>query len=400
MSTGRNLKCGNFIFHKVLCFLIGLNIILCICPFTAKALDEKPDTPPKIETPKEKTAEGLFQEAQAISEKYPDGAIQLLIECLALKPDTWQARKQLASLYEKQNKWGLAITEYEAVNTASESAEGFSDIVRVMEKGGFLRNAAKTDMKAFEKYPDKPEFLLQAGEIFLKSGADNDAAASLQEFIKQRPDEGKAYLLLANIHEKAGRLPDALRMYMRAHTLMKENRDAADAIKRLTAKTFQAENIWIFLPVGWVAEKDGMTNLQWNQRMTLNVSAGGDTETIALKAAREAMPEALFSDENLKSFEKMRVMREEIEKSNPEAAKMMQSIPLPFFSSKDFNGIAGASMVLLSTSETPQPGIESVCAAAMTKDGKIYSFVLKSNGPVAEGEKTLTDILSQVIWSP
>lgn len=385
---------------SVLFFLIGLNIILFSSPFTAKALDEKSDIPPKVETPKEKTAEGLFQEAQAISERYPEAAIQLLLESLAMKPEIWQARKQLASLYEKQNKFGLAITEYEAVNTASGSAEGFSDLVRVMEKSGFLRNAAKTAVKAFEQYPDKPEFLLQAGEIYFKSGADNDAAAVLQQFIKQRPDEGRAYLFLAKTYEKELRLPDALRAYMRAGALMKENGDAADGIKRLTAKTFQAENVWIFLPGGWIAEKDAMTNIQGNQRLTIKVSAKGTARSLALNAAREAMPEGLFSDESIKSYEDMREIRKEMGNSDPETAKMMQAISLPLFSSKDIKDIDGAAMVFLSTSETPQPGIESACAAALPKDGKIYTFVLKSYGPAGETEKTLADILSRAIWFP
>lgn len=297
MSIGRDFECGDFICHKVLCFLIGLTLILFSIPITAKALDKNPDTLSKIETPKVKTAEDLLLEAQAISDKYPDSAIQLLMECLALKPD-----------------------------------------------------------------------------------------------------EGKAYLLLGGIHEKAGRLPDALRAYMRAAELMKDNRDAADSVKRLAARTFKTENIWIFLPDGWVVEDNGISNTMENQRMTLNVSSGGDPETIAMKAAREAMPEGLFSDESLKSFQEMRAMSEEIKKSDPEQAKMMQSIPMPFFISKDFSGIAGARMVILSTSETAQPGIESACAVSVTKDGKIYLFVLKSHDVAAEGEKTMTDILSRILW--
>ena len=77
---------------------------------------------------------------------------------------------------------------------------------------------------------------------------------------------------------------------------------------------------------------------------------------------------------------------------------MMQGVSLPFFSKKQIKDRAGAYMVLLATSEKPQSGVVSVCAAAVPAGGKTYSIVLKADAPVTEAEKALSSILSQVLW--
>lgn len=371
-----------------------------LSPLAATAEDSKP-APPKIEKPKEKSADGLFMEARTIGDKFPGGAIQLLKECLSIKPELWQARKYLAELYGKQNLWSLAISEYEAVNRASASPESVSGLVNALEKGGFIRGAASTAAKAFEAYPAKPDFLLNAGEYFIKAGDDKEAAVALRKYIQLKPEDGKADLLMGGIQERAGVLPEAMRAYLRAAELLPENRDAADAVKRLAGKSYRSENIWIFLPVGWIAEQNAISNPTAQMRAVLTATTGGTPQTIALKAAREAFPGDLFSEANLESYEKMKGMMEkagQTEHGHPEAAEMMQGVSLPFFSKKQIKDRAGAYMVLLATSEKPQPGVVSVCAAAVPAGGKTYSIVLKADAPVTEAEKALSSILSQTLW--
>lgn len=387
-----NKKCS-----LVVCLLIALNLTVGTPPLIAAVEEIKP-APPKMEKPKEKSADDIFQEARTISDKYPGGAIQLLKECLALKPDLWQARKYLAEQYEKQNMWGLALSEYEAVNRASASPEGFSQIVRVLEKGGYFREAAATAGKAFEAFPDQTDFLLKVGELFIKSGNDKEAAAALRKYIKLKPEDGNAYLLMGGAQERGGILPEALSAYQRAVTLLPGNRDAADAVKRVASRGFTSENVWIFLPAGWIAEQNAMSNPTAHMRLTLTSTTGGTPETIALKSARAAIPGDIFSDEKLESYEKMKAMMEKADQEHPETAGMMQTLPVPLFSQKQIKGSDGACMVLLATSEPAQPGVVSVCAAAVPAGGRIYSIVLKADAPAAESEKALLSIISQILW--
>jgi tetratricopeptide (TPR) repeat protein len=387
------------------CLATAIVLVLCIAgqgisqgPSQEKA-EQKQGPAPSLGVEEPRDAGTFFREAQRVAQNDPIGAIRLYQRGLILKPDAWPERKQLAALYEKQQQWSLAISEYEAVNKATGSAESFGDVVRAMDKAGFPRSAAATARKAFEKHPDRPLFLYLAGELFQKSGAGNEAVAALQEYTKLTPDEGKAFYLLGSIHEKEGRKVDALRAYLRARELMKNDKDAADAARRLQAGAVTVEGLIIFLPQGWSPDKGGLSNIRDGQRVTVSAATAGDPAVLALKAAREAMPEGMFTDPSLKSYEDFKKMREEMAKIDPGSAKSMESIPTPSFSTRDLPHVAGAKMVLLSTGETPHPDMQSAAAVAVPSGGKIYTMVWKAAGPVEDAEKALGILLKQTMWS-
>lgn len=385
-------------------FVIAVIFALCLAvpgfaqaPSQEKA-EQKKGPQPSLGVEEPKDAGTFFKEAQKVAPNDPIGAIGLYQRGLVLKPDAWAERRQLGVLYEKQQQWSPAISEYEAINKATGSKESFADLVRAMDQAGFSRSAATYARRGFEKYPGEPGFLYLAGESFRKAGAEKDAVAALQEYVRLKPDDGKAFFLLGSIHEKAGRKADALRAYLRAGELMKNDRDANDAVKRLQAGAVNVEGLTIFLPQKWLPDKNGLVNIEEGQRIAVTVAASGDPAAIALKAARESMPQGLFTDEAMKSYERLRKMREEAMKARPESAKQMQSAPIPFFATRDAPGPAGSKMALLSTGEVSYPGIESAVALAVPSGGKVYTMIWRAAGPVNDGEKALAEILKQAVW--
>lgn len=344
-----------------------------------------------------KTPETLLKEANDISKQHPEGAIWLLLEALVLKPDFLPARRELAAIYERQNKWDMAINEREAINRAEGTPESIADLVTAMEKAGFFLTAAQAATTAYAKYPDKPILLLKAGELYFKAGADNDALSSLQEFIKRDPRQGRPFLLMGNIHERAGRLPAALDAYLKARELLKDSPEAAEALQRLRARTVEVEGLWVFIPEGWIAEKNGLRNILQNQRIIITWVGAGNPQELAWQRARELMPGNLFSDEMLKSYESMRMMKEEMAKFGV-AAKDLPDIPLPIFHRKELTGPPAAHLASLAASERPQTGMESVCVAAVTHAGRTYLLAWQAHMPPVHGEETLAAILKQVLW--
>lgn len=368
-------------------------------PKGEKAAQEKKQVPLisfGVEGPKDAAA--FFQEARKLASTDPVGAIRLCQRGLFLKSDAWVERKELAVLCEKQGQWNLALAEYEAINKVIGSVESFTDLVRTLDKAGYPRTAAAAARKAFTKYSNQPLFLFQAGELFQKSGADVEAATAIQEYLKLKPDDGKALLLLGTIHEKAGRPADALRTYLHAEKLMKGDKNLADVAKRLRAGTATVGGLALFLPAGWSAEKDGIVNVQGGQRVTVTVKSTGDPAALVLSSARETMPQGLFSPENLKQNEKFKKMQQELARVDPESAKKIPAMQMPFFSTDDVPGMKGAKKALLSTSETIQPGMASAVAVAVPFGGKTYIFLWRAAMPVADGEKTLILLLGRTVW--
>lgn len=349
-----------------------------------------------VEGPKE--AEEFFKEAKRLASNDPIVAIRLYHEGLILKPDAWQERKQIAVLYEKKQQWGLALAEYEVINKAAGSVESFTDLSRIFDKAGYPYAAAVTAREGFAKHPAQPHFLLFSGELFLKIGSQTEALAVLQEYMKLKPEDGKAFFLLGSIYEKMNKPLDALSAYLNAEKRMKNDADTTEALKRLRSGAASIEGLTIFLPPGWLPEKDGLVNILEGQKVVVSVKNTGDTAALALSAASKAMPDGLFDPENVQKHEKFKKMREEVAKTDPETAKMMEAIPTPMFLTSDMSGVKGAKKVLLSTAETAKPGMESAVAVAVPSSGKIYIFLWTAGRPAQDGEKILDALISLTVW--
>ncbi len=391
---------------QVMCrFLFVMMMVLCLISSsdaqdTGKEKAEmKKEATPSFGVAEPKEAEEFFKEAKRLEPSDPLAAIRLYREGMILKPDAWQERKQIAVLYEKQQQWGLALAEYEAVNKVTGSVESFADLSRIFDKAGYPRAAAVTAREGFAKHTSQQHFLLISGEIFLKIGAETEALAVLQEYVKLKPEDGKAFFLLGSLHEKAGRFTDALYAYIRARELLNNDINVSDAVKRIQARTVTVDGLTLIPPQGWLPDKNGLTNIKNGERIKVGAIASGDPAAIALKVAREAMPEGLFADEAMKSYEQMKKKREEMIKADPESGKQIESVPVPLFNTRDVSSLTGAKMALLSTGETPYPGMESAVAMAIPSGGKIYTMVWKGAAPVEDGLKVINDLFEQTVWS-
>lgn len=343
-------------------------------------------------------AAALFAEARKLAPTDPAFAIRLYLRGFVMQPEAWAQRKELAALYEKHEQWNLALAEYQTINKAVASAESFTDVIRMLDAAGYPREAAASARKAFAQYPGRSQFLLLVGDLLRKSGADDEALAVIKEYSKLNPKEGKPFFLSGSIHEKAGRLPEALQDYLRAEKLLKDDMETAAALKRIRSNAATIGGLTIFLPPGWNAENDGLFQIGEGQRVTLSVKNSGKPADLALAAALETMPGELFTAESRKSYEQLRKLRREMSKIDPEALKQMESIPLPLYSTGDFPTLKGAKKALLSTSESVLPGMESAVAIAVPKDGKIFIFLWRAALPTAAGEKTLTQLIGRSVW--
>lgn len=364
-----------------------------------KAEPEKKPAPATsfgVAEPQKATA--FFEEARKMTPVDSALAISLYQRGLVMKPDAWPEREELAVLYEKQGQWNMALDEYESINQAVVSAESFTNVIRSLGKAGYPRKAAATARKAFDQYPGQPQFLLLAGKLFDQAGSSAEALAALSEYLKLKPDDGQALLLCGSIYETAARPADALGAYLRAEKIMKNNKEASAAVKRLKSGAVITAGVAVFLPPGWNAEKDGLQNILEGQRVSLTVKNSGDPAALALSAAQNALPGDLFTAQNRKIYEQSRQLRQELAQSDPEAVKKMEAIPLPVYSTGDYTAIKGAKIVLLSTSESVQPGMESAVAVAVPAGGKIYIFLWRAARPAADGEKVLTLLISQTVW--
>jgi len=378
-------------FFKVVLFVFFITVILFSQGFSQEKEEQKKGPPSSllsVELPKD--AEGFFKEADKLLENDPVGAIRLYERGLILKPDAWDKRKKLASLYEKQNQLDLAIYEYEAINKATGSKESFFDLIRSMEKANLIIAAKDIAVNAFKKYPDEPAFLYLSGELFYKSGELNEALKTLQEFIRLKPADGKAFFLMGSIYEKLNKPKEALLAYLRAGELIKNDIGINDAIKRFQAKTFNISDLSIFIPDGWIRDKDGLLSIEGSQRITFFVDPKGDPEKVAIKHAKDAMPYGLFSDEALKAYEEF---RKSLKKETP-------PLPIPFIRVKNMEGKNFAKIVTVSTGEIAHSNIESSVAISTPYKDKVYIIAWRANDIAEKGEKILTGLLEQAIWLP
>lgn len=412
---------------KPVCLLIAITIVLCFSgqclakgPASKKAkaslrqeapnavlpasagVNAEPEKKPApvasfgVAAPKD--AAVFFEEARKMAPVDPALAIRLYRRGLMMKPDAWTSRKELAALYEKQGQWNMAIEEYDTIYKTVASSENLTNVIRSLGKAGYSRKAAATARKAFAHYPGQPQYLLLAGEFFDQAGMSAESLAALQEYLKIKPDDGQALLLSGSVSEKAGKPADALRSYLSAEKIMKNSKEVFAAVNRMKSRAVFTAGVAIFLPPGWNAEANGLQNIQEEQRVTLTVKNAGDPAVLALSAARDALPRDLFTVENRKIYVQSRKLRKEMAQIDPEAARKMEAIPLPFYSTGDYTAIKRAKIVLLSTSESVQPGMESAVAVAVPRSGKIYVFLWRAARPAADGEKLLTLLISQTAW--
>ena len=324
----------------------------------------------------------FFKEAKRIAESDPDYAIMLYQRGLFLKPDAWSERKQLASIYDRQKQYNIAILEYEKINNALGTSESFYDLIKALKNSGYLRNAAMVAKKAYERYPKEYTLLFLAGESMYKAGDEKEAMGLLDKYIKLKPDDDQALFLLGGIYEKNGKLKEALQLYLLAQKILKKYDTINNAVNRLKSKTVTKADMMLFVPDGWTQTEEGMISIDGIQNIIISVKPSDDITEAALDAIKNDFPGI---DEIIKSATKN---REE---------KDVKSESMSYVNIQDAPNVKNAKIVLATPCKNC-PGAFSIVSLAIPFKEKIYIFTWRSTNPIEDGEKILYKIINQITW--
>ena len=346
---------------------------------------------------KDDNAYALFKDAASVSEKTPDEAMRLYRRALQLKPDAPAERRKFAQLLEKQGKLNEAVGEYEALNSATGSAESFTDLVRVLEKAGLYNSAASVALNGAMKFPDNAGLTISTGELLLKTNRIDMALGFLKKAVQKMPDNRKILFLLGQAYEKKDMPSDALRAYLKSAGNAEQIVELKDAIKKLAARAIVIDNIRVFLPKGWIQDKNNFINIVEQQRVVIEGHVAGNINDIALNTVRGQMPAGMFSAERLKGYDETRKMAAEMAKASPDVAGQMKNVPIPVLLTKPVTDRLKGIMTLASTSEDKLPVIKSVCVFAFQSGSRIYTMSLVTSAPYQEGEKALQSLIDYIV---
>jgi tetratricopeptide (TPR) repeat protein len=118
--------------------------------------------------------------------------VPFLLKAVALNPQRWAYRFNLACAYGALGQWGGAVEEY--------------------------RSASRL-------FPNDYATLFNLGQALHKTGKEEDAIAEYEKAIELAPSEPTFHLALALSQEKLGRIADAIAAYRRALELQPDAPD-------------------------------------------------------------------------------------------------------------------------------------------------------------------------------
>lgn len=306
--------------------------------------------------------EALFNRARTISNQDPVNAIILYKHGLFLKRDAWDARKELALLYEKQGEWGMAINEYETINNATSSKESYQDLIRVLGEAGYYRSAATLAKKAYEKHPKEHHFLLSSAEFYIKAHAYNEAMDVILELIKINPMDAKTYFILGSIYERQEKPKEAFLAYIKAQDINENYSEVKEALERIKRMNATVSGLVIFLPEGYVPTNDGVIHLMTGQMISIVSHPKDDPKTLAIRELKKLLPEGIS----------------------------INAV------TKDLPHIKNAVLVKIAYDD--RQFFESVAVLAVPTLDKVYLMAWKARAVVEEGEHTLATLANSIVW--
>ena len=143
----------------------------------------------------------------------PAQAVRLLERAIALAPDDVTAHFQLGTLSVAQGNYRVAREQLEhCIRLAPDFADGWAQLSALQFQGGDASAAARTLATGLEHCPTSPGLHLMRARDLQKIGANNEAIAAYRESIRLRPNEAEAYIGLAYLLIKLGRLDESVRI--------------------------------------------------------------------------------------------------------------------------------------------------------------------------------------------
>lgn len=380
----------------VLIFFIGYTLPDPAQSDSPESNPPEPEKKTELIPPAESTDE-LFKAAAALGEKDPEQAVRLYQRALLSKPDAWEERRKMARLYEKLEKTDAALTEFEAVNNAMDTAQSHGDLVRILEKKGMLPPAAAIALRGAEKFPEDDALAAGAGTLLLKAGQVDRAAEFLEKSVQKQSGNKNLLFLLGQALEQQGNQVLALKAYLKSMDAGTVGEAHEKAFQRLAVHAVKVEELWVFPPRGW--EKNGNTlyRSMEDEQIHIDVYPKSDMNEISLKVVREKMPPGMFDDEQMKQYEAMRETAAEILKASPDAAKDLMTERLPFFHTKPLTDKIKGLMAFASTSQAPEAFMQSVCSLVLPFGDEVYALTWVSSKPVQEGENMLLSMIDHIV---
>jgi tetratricopeptide (TPR) repeat protein len=395
------------------CFI--LICMVCSLPAVCFPADEKakPVQPVKFQQSKEpRTADDLFKEAQTILEKNPGEAARLLKQGLTMKPDAFPARQQLATLYEKQKQWGFAITEYEIVNRAAGTAESFLALANALARAGYTVEAAIKAEEGAVKYPSHGALQLLAGEQLVASGQFKKAVPYLKRAADLTPKIAQIPALLGQIHEKEGKMIDAMKAYRQALALDKNQKDALSGEARLKTRSVARPGFIVVLPDGWLPSERGIWNPSTGQDITMIVSDKALPVDVATRLILERVPKGLYDDAAVE-FQKKQIAEirnhekneHSIEVTADQASATLREV-IPSMAGLEKENVQGnyqASLVCASYDagrEKKTSPLVFQCVLSLVFGEKTISWVAQGSGPTGEIKGALSRFPEGLIAVP
>lgn len=158
-----------------------------------------------------------------------DGAIKAYQEASRLDPKSAEIRAELAGLYARQSRpreameWAEAALALDAQNAEANRVLGFiyGDLAKLDDENATADASTTEYAKKAVRFLEaarrrstlaEPGLEMMLGRLYLRTGAGEQAIATLQRLVEQEPERDDAVTLLARAYQEAGRTAEATRL--------------------------------------------------------------------------------------------------------------------------------------------------------------------------------------------
>ena len=149
--------------------------------------------------------------AKAQQDGKPDEAIEHYAKALAIAPEMYPARNNLASLYLEQRRFGEAETEFKKVIAENQAdANARFNLANVYLLTDRLNEARESIEEGLKRQPQSGfgEFLM--GSVLIKTGNAREAEKRFRVALNDDPGLTNAHLALVNLYLKENRKAEAI----------------------------------------------------------------------------------------------------------------------------------------------------------------------------------------------
>ena len=142
----------------------------------------------------------------------------------AIRPDVHAYR---GSLLEQEGRWKEAAAAYERALAAGDGDPAiYLSLGRAYSRGGDYEGAERSLVTYLKQKPEDGDAKLLLAKVYEDRRSYDEAIRLLQELVKANPRDVKELFALADVYERAKRSEDAAAVYERINALAPENKDA------------------------------------------------------------------------------------------------------------------------------------------------------------------------------